>query len=351
MQLVVGRVNHSLPSIMASSPVCTLPFDSNPDIDGIGIRVATYLQLFIGIITLAVSPRNAVDSWWAVIVTSLGLQIAAIVDYKQLSLYHALIVTWLAFPVFVMSFFYGFLSWSERISHEIRLGIGAHGVTYVAVNLWIWITVHSFGVQSECNDQVKFALFALGRPTGWVRYLVLYILGVWTFGIVIPVIIGAVFLCLRFAARFHPPLRAWFEATPTPKFTRKPSLNAVVAALSAFNLFALVLSICMVELMVSSNADIVAGGNDIWTFGQVIAMILVAGPLVTLWKTVLGEMKHTKGDSLEYRPAAALLDLIRKKWKNMRSRGDDLESVGRPSNSSDCELQDVDLTVVDRPGA
>ncbi|KAK0220163.1 hypothetical protein IW262DRAFT_1555539 [Armillaria fumosa] len=284
---------------MASSPVCTLPFDSNPDIDGIGIRVATYLQLFIGIITLAVSPRNAVDSWWAVIVTSLGLQIAAIVDYKQLSLYHALIVTWLAFPVFVMSFFYGFLSWSERISHEIRLGI----------------------------------------------------VGVWTFGIVIPVIIGAVFLCLRFAARFHPPLRAWFEATPTPKFTRKPSLNAVVAALSAFNLFALVLSICMVELMVSSNADIVAGGNDVWTFGQVIAMILVAGPLVTLWKTVLGEMRHTKGDSLEYRPAAALLGLIRKKWRNMRSRRDDLESVGRPSNSSDCELQGVDLTVVDRPGA
>ncbi len=154
---------------------------------------------------------------------------------------------------------------------------------------------------------------------------VFIIVGVWTFGIVVPFTIGVVFLCLRFAARFHPPLRAWFDATPTPKFNRKPSLNAVVAVLSAFNLFALVLSICMVELMVSSNADIVEGGNDVWTFGQVIAMILVAGPLVTLWKTVLGEIRHTKGDSLEYRPAAALLDLIKKKWRNTRSGGDDLE--------------------------
>ncbi|KAK0458813.1 uncharacterized protein EV420DRAFT_1642538 [Desarmillaria tabescens] len=310
---------------MAFSPVCTLPFASNPDIDGIGIRVATYLQLFIGIITLAVSPRRAVDSWWAAIVTSLGLQIAAIVDYKQLSLYHALIVTWLAFPVLVMSSFYGFLSWTERLSYEIRLGISVHGVTYVAVNLWIWITAHSFGVQSECNDQVKFALFVLARPTGWIRYLVLYILGVWTLAIVVPSTVGVVFLCLRFAARFHPALRAWFDASPTPIFTRKPSLNAVVAALTALNLFSLVLSTCMVELMVSSNTDIVEGGNDKWTFGQVIAMILVAGPLVTLWKTVLEEMRHVKGDSLEHRPAAALLNIIKMKWGNMRTRGDDLE--------------------------
>lgn len=112
---------------------CADAIPSNPDIDGLGIRLATYLQLIIGIATLAISPSQGIDSWWAVIITSLGLQIAAIADYQDLSLYHGLIVTWITFPVFIMSLYYGFLAWGKRHIHgEIMVGTALHLSLYVA---------------------------------------------------------------------------------------------------------------------------------------------------------------------------------------------------------------------------
>ncbi|KAI3612569.1 hypothetical protein WG66_010037 [Moniliophthora roreri] len=285
---------------------------SNPDIDGIGIRLATYLQLFIGIVTVAISPAKGVDSWWAVLITSLGLQIATVGDYHELSLYHALIVTWLTFPVFIMSFYYGFLAWGKReIVTEVLVGTGLHITLFVGFCLWVWITVPTFGTNSGCNDSIKFALFALLRPTGWVRYLALYIVGIWTFAIS-GMWIGLISLTLlNLVAKYNEPLRNWLESTPTPKWKHTPSLNASVAVLTGVNMFSLILSIIMVELMVHANIDIVEGGSDEWTFGQIIAMILVAGPLMNLWRVMKTEYAlGLKRDTLKFRPVATFVAKI-----------------------------------------
>ncbi|KAK7026044.1 hypothetical protein VNI00_015771 [Paramarasmius palmivorus] len=293
---------------------CINAIPSNPDIDGIGIRLATYLQLFISVITLAVSPAKGVDSWWAIIITSLGLQIATIGDYHELSLYHALVVTWLTFPVFIISFYYGFLAWGKReIVGEVLVGIGLHMTFFVGFCLWVWITAPTFGSNEECNDMIKFGMFALLRPTGWVRYFCLYIVGIWTFAVSI-MWIGLVCLTVvNFIARHNISFRRWFEATPTPKWNHVPSLNASVAVLTGINVFSLILSIVMIELMVHANADIVEAGSDEWTFGQIIAMILVAGPLLNLWGIMKTEyaLGLSHYESLKFRPAAAFVVRLR----------------------------------------
>ena len=65
----------------------------------------------------------------------------------------------------------------------------------------------------------------------------------------------------------------------------------------------------MIERMVVENADIVQSGSDKWTFGQIIAMILVAGPLITLGKIINEEYRVglRTADSLDGRPVAFLI--------------------------------------------
>ena len=72
------------------------------------------------------------DAWWAVLVTSLGLQLAAIAQRAGLSLFHAFIVTWLAFPVFAMSWPYIFLHWrGDAMPPEILIATHIHGFVFV----------------------------------------------------------------------------------------------------------------------------------------------------------------------------------------------------------------------------
>lgn len=116
------------------SSICeTGVLPARPDIEGIGTRVATYAQLLLAIFTIAFSPdASSFDSWWAILVTSLGLQFAAVAQRNGLTLFHALVMTWLAFPVFAMSWVYIFLHWrSDAMPAEILLATHIHGFLFL----------------------------------------------------------------------------------------------------------------------------------------------------------------------------------------------------------------------------
>lgn len=104
-----------------------------PDIEGIGTRVATYAQLLLAIFVIALSPASSwFGSWWALLVTSLGLQFAAVAARSSLTLFHALVVTWLAFPIFAMSWVYIFAHWRvETMPSEVWLLTHVHGLVFV----------------------------------------------------------------------------------------------------------------------------------------------------------------------------------------------------------------------------
>lgn len=120
--------------LISMSSICeTGVLPGRPDIEGIGTRVATYAQLLLSIFTIAFSPdASSFDSWWAILVTSLGLQFAAVAQRNGLTLFHALVVTWLAFPVFAMSWVYIFLHWrSDAMPAEILLATHIHGLVFL----------------------------------------------------------------------------------------------------------------------------------------------------------------------------------------------------------------------------
>ncbi len=116
-----------------SSTQCVLP--SRPDLDGIGTRIATYIQLGTSIITIALSPEGAFDVWWAILVTSLALQITAAVQAgsDSLTLFHAILVTLLSYPVFAMSWVYILLHWREsKMPIETHIATHVHGFVFLA---------------------------------------------------------------------------------------------------------------------------------------------------------------------------------------------------------------------------
>ena len=103
-----------------------------PDIEGIGTRIATYAQLFLAICTITLSPESAFDAWWTLLVTSLGLQLAVLAERHALTLFHFLIVTWLAYPVFAMSWAYLFLNWDQvPMPPEFLLATHVHGFLFL----------------------------------------------------------------------------------------------------------------------------------------------------------------------------------------------------------------------------
>ncbi|THU96025.1 hypothetical protein K435DRAFT_109254 [Dendrothele bispora CBS 962.96] len=330
---------------------CLTSITSHPDIDGIGIRLATYCQLFIAILTLAFAPRRGISSWWTVIITSLGLQITAIVERKELSLYHALIVTWLTFPVFMMTFYYGVLAWGKRREEKLKekgkgqggqeqdalgevvVGMVLHGSIFVGFCLWVWGTAPNFGDDTSCNPAVKFALFSLWDPTGSVRGFALFVMTLFALLMFfLNLILLTLFTnsCFNF---FHSPfftrIRSRFSKKPKPSPGRSsssssspsttptntnntnlppfllallnrlhslplPPLHTTVFVLTTVNLCSLILSITQIEAMIATNAQLLLGSTEDseqnqWTFGQILSIILVANPLVGFWRVLEAE--------------------------------------------------------------
>lgn len=108
---------------------------ARPDIEGLGTRIATYAQLLLAILTIAFTPSPTAAAWysvwWALLVTSLGLQLAAVASRESITLFHALVVTWLAFPVFAMSWVYVFVKWRVRaMPSEVWLLTHLHGLLF-----------------------------------------------------------------------------------------------------------------------------------------------------------------------------------------------------------------------------
>ena len=73
-------------------------------------------------------------------------------------------------------------------------------------------------------------------------------------------------------------------------------------------MFALVLSIIMAELMIRWN-NVSTGGED-WTYGQLVAVILLAGPLFTLQRVIRDELSPSNSKPLSRRPATTVIKLL-----------------------------------------
>lgn len=172
---------------------------SNPDTEGIGTRIAVYAQLFIAIFTIALSPtRFWFHSWRELVWTSISLQVSVISQPSDLTLFDALIVTWLAFPIFALSmatFIAG--RWGAVLMpREVWLLTIAHALLFVmyvltyfflnffsllltdihcscvprSLGLFVWSNESSFGSCPTLNNSIQFVVLGLSvSPSGGIK--------------------------------------------------------------------------------------------------------------------------------------------------------------------------------------
>ncbi|KLO05083.1 hypothetical protein SCHPADRAFT_1003064 [Schizopora paradoxa] len=240
---------------------------ANLDIEGIGTRVATYAQLLLAVLTIALSPDvSSFSSWWAVLVTSIALQLAAIAQRGALALFHMLIVTWLAFPAFdVLGLYLSALA-TRRDADRDPGG-----------DILSWISICRF----------RFMVFvAFGKnvnPTGPVRFFVIGVYVAWGFAYIIAAcasIISLIPYLRRRAEKEIDHLCETFSVQFSAISAYTTSPPHITFLVTLYNLLAVALSIWTFESMLRRNESRAAltDDDDGWTLGQISALLLLGSP-------------------------------------------------------------------------
>ena len=150
---------------------------ANPDIDGLGVRVALYVQYLIAHLIFLISPEDAFAAWKAIVATTVILVVTTSLYTPYLTLYHALFMTWLTFPALPFTRLYEAFAGYDGFDGSLRfIGGNLFQAIYAAFSLWVWITAPHFGSSGECNDTVIFAFLGRLYITDNIRYLFIAIL-------------------------------------------------------------------------------------------------------------------------------------------------------------------------------
>ena len=154
--------------------------------------------------------------------------------------------------------------------------------------LWVWIRAPSF----PCSHAVHLVFFGhYVRVTGWIRYLVLTILGVWTF--VLGVLVGVQSLTLLLDFLLNAPLvkrvvgsrvvdrvDALVDSMDPGEVEVTSTRTERIWLGTIFGFMCLIFAVVMAELMIATH-EVVHLDNG-WGFGQFAALILLITPVAAL---------------------------------------------------------------------
>ncbi|KAI6382426.1 hypothetical protein MCOR25_000722 [Pyricularia grisea] len=294
---------------------------ANADVSGVGIRVSIYAlcltgKLFSYLVKILVRERANSEDFSRSTVAALSLQglsllcTAVVQTFQgQLTLFHAVVVLHMLALLGINLASRGLYRGNEMARHVVdAVIIAAAVVVFVAFNIYVWVNAPSFGPQPECNAFTVYVVFGVRvRAVDPVfRYVALATLAVGPGAFVMLLILGipslGLALCCRASRRragdgsgvgIHRNRNgisclsghcsiAWTE----PNSGAASNMDAGeddyvseflrVVAYLAFSIYAIV----SLEQMI--NANKVAAEESEWTFGQVIAIFLLAGTLYEL---------------------------------------------------------------------
>ena len=146
-------------------------------------------------------------------------------------------------------------------------------IGYLVWLIYVFATAPTFGEHPECNQQIIYVIFGanIGFTIATLRWLFVAIFAsllIWTcFSQVLVVYYGV--------------SRGLREGSDEKPRGFPPSLLGHWAA-SAY-------IICMLELIIQRNS--LAPGIGLWTFGQVLAMAMLIGPLIELVGAITGNVE------------------------------------------------------------
>jgi len=270
---------------------CTSVSVANPDIDGIGVRVAVYVQAALAFLILPealdADGETATDfceaSSTAVLMSGGALLAAAFIQGAQglLSVYDAIIVlqlSWLSNLTVTLSAII-LLDRDDNITAAIFHCL--HAIATGAFGIWLFHDIQSWS--PGCADE--YDLFSFGHPfqatDPKLRTLILAMSGF----LVIPVvnIIG-----------LYLPYRWGFNA-----FSGSNPLLLPCALMGFLMLFGGLIGATEDFIRWNSHAVVGASNQSAWTFGQVSAVLLLGPPIWTLINVWNGSEEEARDDTFE----------------------------------------------------
>jgi len=293
---------------------CTSVSVANPDIDGIGVRVALYVQAALAFIVLPLSLEGlegsegsdggsthlkgdaVIDfcdaSATAVLVNGCALLIASYIQGTRgsLSVYDAIIVlqlNWLnnlTVTLTTIILLAGKHRFKMAIFHIIHtMGTGAFGI-------WLFRDIQSWS--PGCADE--FDLFLFGRPLQATGPRLRTFILAWSSIFVIPVV--------NTIGLYFPYFWAYSNILTNP-----------LALPQILIIFLIVFSVLIAatEDFIRWNSHAVVGASDqsTWTFGQISAVLLLAPPIWTMGTLILGSRspsEETEDDDEDEAPGAVV---------------------------------------------
>jgi hypothetical protein len=151
--------------------------------------------------------------------------------------------------------------------------------------IYVFATAPTFGSNPECNDTIKYVLFGINisATNSVIRWLFVAGFGFIMLGFALWLLFAARGLCSMICGCFRGEnggLGSVQSSNDHPR-RRKPFWTVVGHTLGS------VYVIVMLELIIRRNQ--LGPGINEWTFGQVLAMMMLVGPLIELTSSMLGE--------------------------------------------------------------
>jgi len=288
-----------------TSPLLTPCIQPNPDIAGIGVRVAIYAQAFLSFFLFVVfsvdgqiTPKE--DRVIREIIENnelmaCALLVSALVQAWTygLSVYHAnivLVLSWITFVPALAIADYSDLQTEPHRDQPVRFGttwrailreffVWIHCLTVAGLGIWVWSDVRSFGDQRECTPQTFVVIFG---HNVLVTNQKLKVFALLLYGFIA---LGAtewlVYVPLEWYKRRHTPQES-------PSGVDLGLLRAFFATIGSklswasfiFTISIEILLVASTEVLVRRSRGFVLPGESQWTFGQSLAVMLVISPLV-----------------------------------------------------------------------
>lgn len=312
---------------MSSQLIPAACISPNPDIAGIGVRSSIYVQSFLTTIMFfifgmdnKITPKenralHAVTI--SILMTACSLLVSSFIQAATagISAYHTQIVLNLSW-INSTSLLHASISdmqmedYVQKVANELKKRSSRssrsshssgswwkafflsslHFSAMSALGLWLWIKAGKFGSHPDCNNYTIHVLFGHNIPFT-NKGLKIFSLIIYGFAS-IPVFNGAFFLIIMFFTTvllggIIIAMTGFFDLCFGSKISDAVELRDTSLITVSSTIVAVFLNLVFIidnELMIRRSAALVQAGDSEWTFGQTLALVLLALPAVEIYK-------------------------------------------------------------------
>ncbi|KAG8730845.1 hypothetical protein FRC11_005659 [Ceratobasidium sp. 423] len=302
-------MNNTCPEL--ETDLCT-QIVSNPDISGIGVRVAIYVQTFLSMTVASLLPYHEKafrDTSRNSYVVSTSLMIAALIQWKThgLSLFDALVVTMLTTIMTAFVTVNG--PYIRTLGLSINISSFLFTTFWVYWGLQVWNDPRTFGIpegREGCHSSTDTVFVVFGRnvsvTNSGLRGFAMFIFAIGSISA-----LSALWQCITWTLRYAVGSAKTAKENAAARFAkelrhRRNRSTGKGQHMTRFGgMVGLIYMIATTEQIVSHNPDVPSQLNT-WTFSQTIALIMLGQQLMDCF-TYFKEELHYRRRERERRNA------------------------------------------------